>query len=185
MKKRESDTTEEALRQIAAGKEAGVDLLYECLGSAMLAAASAVLHDRFAAEDAVQESFLRVVRGIRGYRPGTNGRAWVLRIVRNAAIDRLPDGRVVCTDDFSRLAPAEDGEERAADRLLAESLLDSLPPERRRLIYMKYFLDMTVRAIAAEVGKSKSFVQKEIARAEESMREFLQERGQKRDGGGY
>lgn len=151
----------------------------------MLAAASAVLHDRFAAEDAVQESFLRVVRGIRGYRPGTNGRAWVLRIVRNAAIDRLPDGRVVCTDDFSRLAPAEDGEERAADRLLAESLLDSLPPERRRLIYMKYFLDMTVRAIAAEVGKSKSFVQKEIARAEESMREFLQERGQKRDGGGY
>ena len=185
MKKREPDTTEEALRQIAAGQEAGVDLLYECLGSAMLAAASAVLHDRFAAEDAVQESFLRVVRGIRGYRPGTDGRAWVLRIVRNAAIGRLPDGRVVCTDDFSRLAPAEDGEERAADRLLAESLLDSLPPERRRLIYMKYFLDMTVRAIAAEVGKSKSFVQKEIARAEESMREFLQERGQKRDGGGY
>ena len=185
MKERERNTTEEALRLIAAGEENGIDLLYECLGPAMLAAATAVLRDQFAAEDAVQESFLRVVRGIRGYRPGTNGRAWVLRIVRNAAIDRLPDGRVVCTDDFSRLAPAEDGEERAADRLLAESLLDSLPPERRRLIYMKYFLDMTVRAIAAEVGKSKSFVQKEIARAEESMREFLQERGQKRDGGGY
>ena len=124
--------TEEALRRIAAGDAAGVDALYECLGAAMLAAATAVLHDRFAAEDAVQEAFLRVVRGIRGYRPGTNGRAWVLRIVRNAAVDRLPDKRVALTDDFSALAPAEDGEERAADRLLAESLLASLSHDGAR-----------------------------------------------------
>lgn len=185
MKERERNTTEEALRLIAAGEEKGIDLLYECLGAAMLAAATAVLHDRFAAEDAVQESFLRIVRGIRGYRSGTNGRAWVLRIVHNAAIDKLPDGRTVCTDDFSYIAPAEDGEERATDRLLARNLLDSLPPERRQLVYMKYFLDMTVRAIAAEVGKSKSFVQKEISGAEESMRKFLQERGQTGKNGSY
>ena len=177
--------TEEALRRIAAGDAAGVDALYECLGAAMLAAATAVLHDRFAAEDAVQEAFLRVVRGIRGYRPGTNGRAWVLRIVRNAAVDRLPDKRLAYTDDFSAIAPAEDGEERAADRLLAESLLASLSPERRHLIYCKYFLDMTVRAIAAEAGKSKSYIHKEIARAEEQMRNFLRERGQTDGRGSY
>lgn len=185
MKERERNTTEEALRLIAAGEEKGLDLLYECLGPAMLAVATAVLRDQFAAEDAVQESFLRVVRGIRSYRSGTNGRAWVLRIVRNAAIDKLPDGRTVCTDDFSYIAPAEDGEERATDWLLAESLLNALPPERRQLIYMKYFLDMTVRAIAAEIGKSKSFVQKEIARAEESMRKILEDRGQTDESGSY
>ena len=109
----------------------------------------------------------------------------MLRIVRNAAISRLPDKRVTYTDDFSALAPAEDGEERAADRLLAESLLASLSPERRHLVYCRYFLDMTVRAIAAEVGKSKSFVQKELSRAEDQMRKILQERGQTDPRGGY
>ena len=185
MKQRDQDQTEEALRLIAEGDEAGIDRLYECLGSAMLAAAAAVLRDRFAAEDAVQDAFLRVVRSIRTYRPGTNGRAWVLHIVRNAAISRLPDRRVTYMDDLSFLAPAEDGEERAADRLLAESLLASLPPEQRRLVYCKYFLDMTVRAIAAEIQKSKSYVHKEISRAEDRMRKILLERGQTGQNIGY
>ena len=47
------------------------------------------------------------------------------------------------------------------------------PPIVREMIYMKYFLDMTVREIAKEIGKSKSYVSKEIIKAEESMRRAL------------
>ena len=47
------------------------------------------------------------------------------------------------------------------------------PPIVKQMIYMKYFLDMTVREIAAEVGKSKSYVSKEILKAEKYMKSLL------------
>lgn len=180
---RAQETTEYALSLIAAGDEAGVDLLYERMGGAMLAAARAVLRDTFAAEDAVQEAFIRIVRGIRGYRPGTNARAWVLRIVRNCAIGKIDRHKAADIDEFANLAAADNSEERACDRLLVESLLQGLTSAQRKVIYLKYYLDMTVREIASEIGKSKSYVQKEIDRSEKSMREMLQNRGQKGRGG--
>ena len=39
---------------------------------------------------------------------------------------------------------------------------------------MKYFLDMTVREIAKEIGKSKSYIAKEIVRAEEEMKKKME-----------
>ena len=162
----EQGTTEYALSLIAAGDGAGCDLLYEHLGGAMLAAARAV------------------TGGIRGYRPGTNPRAWVLRIVRNCAIAKIDRHKAANIDEFYNLADGQDCEERACDRLLAESLLQSLTSAQRKVIYLKYFLDMTVREIAKEVGKSKSYVQKEIGRSEQKMRQMLQSRGQNGDADG-
>ena len=40
-----------------------------------------------AAEDLVQEAYTRAFRSWRQYEPGTNLRAWLLRIVHNLAID--------------------------------------------------------------------------------------------------
>ena len=180
----EQATTEYALSLIAAGDPAGCDLLYGQLGGAMLAAARAVTGDRAAAEDAVQDAFIRIVRGIRGYRPGTNPRAWVLRIVRNCAIAKIDRHRAANIDEFYNLADGQDCEERACDRLLAESLLQNLTSVQRKVIYLKYFMDMTVREIAKEVGKSKSYVQKEIGRSEQKMRQMLQSRGQNGDADG-
>ena len=67
-------------------------------------------------------------------------------------------------------------EEKSTTRLLVEKLMNSLaPPIVKQMIYMKYFLDMTVREIAKEIGKSKSYVAKEIVKAEEFMKKMLTE----------
>ena len=123
----EQATTEYALSLIAAGDGAGCDLLHAQLGGAMLAAARAVTGDRAAAEDAVQDAFIRIVRGIRGYRPGTNPRAWVLRIVRNCAIAKIDRHRAANIDEFYNLADGQDCEERACD---VERDHGREPPER-------------------------------------------------------
>ena len=41
------------------------------------------------------------------------------------------------------------------------------------MVYIKHFLDMTMREIEKETGKSKSYVAKEIAKAEEFMKTLL------------
>ena len=167
---------EYALELIRQGREDGVELLYGAMGRTMLFVANGVLRDTALAEDIVQESFIRIVQGIKSYRSGTNGYAWVCRIVRNTAINyaRIAGNRRwQSLEEFDRAA--ECGfEEKSQSVLLVEQLMRELSPERREVIYMKYFLDMTGREIAKEIGKSKSYIAKEICRAEEEMKKKLE-----------
>ena len=41
-------------------------------------------HDRQEAEDLVQETYVKALKGFSSFRPGTNFRAWIYRILRNA-----------------------------------------------------------------------------------------------------
>lgn len=165
---------ENALEMVRKGQEAGVELLYGLMGRTMLFVANGVVSDSYLAEDVVQESFIKIVKGIGGYRTGTNGYAWVCRIVRNTALNwvRSPGGkRLASLDEFDRAA-ASSFEEKSEAALTAERLMQALTPQRREMIYMKYFLDMTVREIAKDIGKSKSYVSKEIGKAEEQMKKM-------------
>jgi RNA polymerase sigma-70 factor (ECF subfamily) len=62
--------------------------------------------DHQAAEDLTQDAYARAFRSWRQYQPGTNMRAWLLRIVHNLAIDnarrtqRHPEQLGLETDDY-------------------------------------------------------------------------------------
>lgn len=147
------------------------------MGRVMLAVARGIVRDASTAEDVVQESFLKIVKNVGKYQAGTNGYAWVCKIVRNTALNSVKAAKnrpTADVDEFAFLSDGIDVEEKTATRLLVEKLMNSLsPPIVKEMIYMKYFLDMTVREIAKEIGKSKSYVAKEIAKAEEFMKSLL------------
>ncbi len=177
MKENEATTIEYALTLISRNDEKGVELLYEQMGAKMLLCARAVLSDRSAAEDAVQESFIKIVRNIRSYRKGSNAAAWVLTITRNAAVTELRKRKrfdVYSDENLAAVPSRENVENSVTDKTLVEQLLGSLyPPIVREMIYLKYYCDLGVRDIATQVGKSKSYVAKEIAKAEKFLRENL------------
>lgn len=171
------EKTEYALSLIKEGSENGVDLLYLFMGQTMFMVARGVVKDTFLAEDVVQDSFLKIVKNAGKYKKGTNAYAWVCKIVRNTALNTLKSALSRPTesiDEFFCLSDGDDVEEKTTTRLLVEKLMKSLtPPIVKQMVYMKYFLDMTVREIAKETGKSKSYVAKEIAKAEEFMKTLL------------
>ena len=171
------EKTEQALSLIKEGKDSGVDLLYYSMGKIMLAIARGIVKDSFSAEDIVQESFLKIVQNINKYKIGTNGYSWVCMIVRNTALNTLKEkqsSQVEDIDEFFVISTDEDIKEETSTQLLVEKLMNSLaPPIVKKMVYMKYFLDMTVREIAKEVGKSKSYVAKEIVKAEEYMKTLI------------
>src|SRR5215212_5738858 len=75
---------------IAAGDGAALDLLYRRYRPLAFGVACKLLRDRPAAEDVVHDAFLSVWRAASSFQPGRGSpRAWLLRIVRNAAIDSL------------------------------------------------------------------------------------------------
>ena len=55
--------------------------------------------DRAEAEDLVQETYLKGLRGFGSFAPGTNFRAWMFRILRNTFLTSRSGLRAVALDD--------------------------------------------------------------------------------------
>ena len=164
------------LRALRHGNADALDGIYALLGGRMLALARGIVRNRADAEDVVSESFLKLARGIGGYRPGTNGCAFVMRIVRNTAYDLLRRRKVRAEEDidaFFHLTDERYRPERMEDALVLEEAVARLAPLERRMIYYRYYLDFTLREIAKETGMSKSAVQRLVVSAEENLRRLL------------
>jgi RNA polymerase sigma-70 factor (ECF subfamily) len=91
------------------------------------------------AEDLVQETYARAFRSWRSYTPGTNMRAWLLRILTNLNVDRgrrvqrSPDTQPLEEGDYylaNRVAQAAGEEvldqERVVQRLSQDGVVDAL-----------------------------------------------------------
>ena len=84
-----------------------------------------LVSSREEAEDLMQETYARAFRSWRSYQPGTNLRAWLLRILTNLNIDR--GRRAQRTPDTQ---PLEEGDYFLYNRL-EESARDSNPEQER------------------------------------------------------
>src|SRR4051812_45635117 len=85
-----SETRPEEARRIAAEARDRVRFEEEALGLAdqVYRVARRLVSTREEAEDLMQETYSRAFRAWRSYQPGTNLRAWLLRILTNLNIDR-------------------------------------------------------------------------------------------------
>lgn len=164
----------ELIAEIARGNTAALDELARLVSARMLSVARSVLHDAAAAEDAVQDSFIKILEKSNRFKPDTNGYAWICKIVYNTALNIAKRERV--TVDISECFDLSDGtnvSERATVGMTVEKAMSVLDGTERRVIYQKYFMDFTVRDSAKALGLSKSKVSRAVLAAEEKMRKFM------------
>ena len=75
------------IRQIAKGNNEALEKLYNTYKTSVFRVALVILQESFLAEDAVQETFLKIRQNAGTFRYGANEKGWVLAIARNVAID--------------------------------------------------------------------------------------------------
>ena len=133
------------------------------------------------AEDLVQDAYLRALKAFDGFR-GDNGRAWVLRIVRNTCYTWLQENREhELTAAFDEEVHAtEDGSTnpetlllRSADKQFLKEALEKLPLEFREVIVLRELEGLSYKEIAELAGIPVGTVMSRLARARERLQELL------------
>jgi RNA polymerase sigma-70 factor (ECF subfamily) len=159
-----------------------VDTYYaRCLRFAMH-----MLANRGDAEEAVQDTFVRVYRALPGYEERESFEPWLFRILANRC-------RSAGARERRRSAFVEFGEvpDRANDRGHDESIawreeiaraLASLPPEQREAFLMRHVEDLTYDDMAVATGAGISALKMRVKRACDALRRLLtEESGARRD----
>lgn len=159
------------IKKVALGDENALILLYEKTAARLLSIATALTHNRSDAEDAVSETFIRVVKYAKSFYVNDNGYGWIATIARNCATDILKKRRPdVNVDDLFSLSSDSDFNDDKAD---IQAALNALDKEEQKLIYLYYYNDKTVRDIADMLNIPKSTVQYRITRVENKLKELL------------
>ena len=118
--------------------------------------------DQHEAEDLVQETYLKALKGFASFQPGTNFRAWMYRILRNTFLTsrRGLNARMTvpldADDDALSLPVTPDTPESLllarADRQFVQDALEQLPLPFREMILLCDIEEMSYQEISETLG---------------------------------
>lgn len=129
--------------------------------------------DRAAAEDAVQDAFLRLMEQRRA---PESVPAWLFATVRNAALDRLRSARrrQAREEASARGEWFDSGAEELIDARSAQAALHSLPEAHREVVVLRIWGQLTLAQIAQVVGLPLSTVFDHYRNAMSALRAALE-----------
>jgi len=148
------------------------------------------------AEDLVQETLLKALRGFSGFETGTNFKAWIFRILRNTYLTSrtgLAAMRTVALDDElnengdagMRLHPESTIDRRTPemdlirlrDAASLQAAMEKLPPHLLEVMLLSHVEEMKYREIASVLGVPMGTVMSRLARARSFLRGELEMQG--------
>ncbi|MGH9746295.1 MAG: sigma-70 family RNA polymerase sigma factor [Candidatus Acidiferrales bacterium] len=133
------------------------------------------------AEDIVQEAYLRAFKFFGGFQGG-DGRAWLLKIVRNTSYTFLEKNRPASlTEEFDekvhvreeRVPDVEESMMRSVESRMLREALEELPVNFREVLVMRELEGLSYKEIAELVGAPIGTVMSGLARGRERLREAL------------
>jgi len=133
-----------------------------------------------ATADLMQDTWLRVLRGIHSLRDPERLRPWLFGIARRVAMDRLRSAYSRRTDDEAVLeeisAPDSDAA-LEADLASLEGHMETLPVRERETLALFYLRELTIDEMAALLGVPPGTVKSRLFRARELLRQKFQQAG--------
>ncbi|MBM4005441.1 MAG: sigma-70 family RNA polymerase sigma factor [Planctomycetes bacterium] len=140
-------------------------------------AAVRFLGDPAEAEDIVQESFLRVLRGATSYQPIASFRTYLFRIVHRLCVDFQEKKRPLTVDD---VPDRDDGRptaceaaSRTDEQREVQAAIARLPASQRMATVLRYYEGLGYAEIAQVMELTEKAVERLLARARAALQESL------------
>ena len=157
--------------------DALVVALFRTEGIRLVSLARLFVDDRTAAEDLVQEAFIRLARNAYRIRDEERAAAYLRSIVINLARDHNRRGLVSFRHRPPAAPDARSAEEHAAEtegRQEVVEALRALPRRQRDCVALRYYLELSIPDIAETLGVSVNSVKTHLQRGLRSMAQTLE-----------
>ena len=140
--------------------------------------ARALVGERAAADDLVQDTLERAWSKLHLYRRGTDLRAWLFTVMHNVHVNRLRAARP--TDPLEEEMPELAQRATQGDALMVRDLeraLAALPVAQRQVLLLVALEDLSYEEAAKVLAIPIGTVMSRLARAREKMRALMQGKG--------
>ena len=139
-----------------------------------------ILPNRADVEECVSDTWLRAWGAIPPSHPERLG-AFLGRITRNLALDRLRSNKGAVREELSECLTLGDPTAGMVDRVVLTAALDrflaGLPQKKRKLFLRRYWYFSTVEELARDFGMSESGVKMTLLRLRRELRAQLKQEG--------
>jgi len=173
-----AETDEALMRAVREGDLARLGTLFDRYHVALFDFLNRMTGNRQAAEDLVQEVFLRILKYRASYRDDASFQPWMFRIARNVRVDHaLARDKAQPLSEEALQSPDEtpgphDRLEQELDSERLRAALLGLREDRRELIVLARYQGMKHEAIAELLGIDTGTVKVRIHRALKELREI-------------
>jgi RNA polymerase sigma-70 factor (ECF subfamily) len=182
-------TDEQLISDYLEGNEGALAVLVDRYIGDAYTFAVRLTSDTQAAEDIVQESFMKAWKNMRKFIPGNSFRGWLFSIIRNTAIDFLRKKKAV---PFSAFDTNTNGENvllatladmgplpdellaRAEDSRYLDMILAQINPEYREVITLRHTSNMTFDEIGRVLKRPLHTVKSQHRRGLAALRRILE-----------
>lgn len=141
-----------------------------------------VVRDHVEAEDVTQEAFVKAHRSLNGFREEAPFRPWLLKIVRNEALNRVRGGKRRDRLELRLANEAVSGDAAPSPEAVVVSqqetgqllnMIDDLPERYRSVVVHRYLLDLSEQETAEILDLPVGTVKSRTSRALERLRRRL------------
>jgi RNA polymerase sigma-70 factor (ECF subfamily) len=139
--------------------------------------------DRSEAEDLVQETYTKALRGFSSFQLGTNFRAWMYRILRNTFLTSRTGLKATMTvpleleeDNLELPIQRETPEAMLIERSnwqLIQNAIEELPPHYREILLLCDLEEMSYREISETLSIPLGTVMSRLSRARNTLAELV------------
>ena len=140
--------------------------------------ARALVGDRAAADDLVQDTLERAWTRIAQWRAGSDLRAWLFSIMHNLRVDQLrrPGLAIRAIDDADFAVPTRATQSAGLEIIDLEAALAQLPEEQRTVLLLVALEEMRYEEVAATLAIPVGTVMSRLSRGRERLRLILEGR---------
>ena len=166
-----------AIARCAAGERAAMRVIYDIEAPRMVGVARRMLRRPDLAEEAVQETFVRVWRAARSFDPARgSARTWLYAILRNCTISILRDERRFATDEAvndNTIPAADHAIARLPESSALRRCLEQLESPRRAAVVLAYVHGLSHGELAGRLGVPLGTVKSWVRRGLISLQECM------------
>ena len=159
------------------GDVEALEALYRAFETPVHNLARRMLRNPEDAEDALQETFLEVVKSIRSYRGEGHLWSWIRQIASSKALMRIRRRQVRAEEEFDEEAVGGTGPVGVPARVDLERAFERLSETSRGVVWLHDVEGYTHEEIAEMMGKTVSFSKSQLARAHTRLRRMLDQEG--------